>query len=513
MPTKKVVVIGGGIAGLCAAVYARKCGYAVEVLEMGHTAGGLATSWRKGDYTFETCLHWLLGSHPNGAFHSRWREVFDIEKLTFVDQEEYARLETDHGECLPIYSNVDRMEAELLKVAPQDAAEIRRFASAVRRLAKLPMPDPAEPFLTALRTLPAFGLLRKLSRFTIEEYGRRFTHPLLKKFFEGESAELSVLALLFSLAWMSENNAGYPIGGSQAIIRLIVESLSSLGGHLRLGTTVERILVERDTATGVQLLGGETIPADWVISAADGHTTIYGLLGGKYADKTTDRIYATLKPFASYLQVSIGVARDLSQQPAFLTRLLNVPVAVDPGTQLSRVSFRFFNFDPTFAPAGKTAVTCFLPTRNFEYWTGLEQRDPPQYQAEKNRVAETVIAILDNRLPGIRQAIEVIDVSTPATVIRYTGNWKGSMEGWLLTPATGLRPLRRHLPGLRRFMMVGQWVMPGGGLPSGLMTARSAIRALCKQDGVPFMPAVAAGGTGERPNRTNNQTAMRPIPP
>jgi hypothetical protein len=40
----------------------------------------------------------------------------------------------------------------------------------------------------------------------------------------------------------------------------------------------------------------------------------------------------------------------------------------------------------------------------------------------------------------IRQAIEVIDVSTPATVIRYTGNWNGGMEGWLLTPSTGFRP-------------------------------------------------------------------------
>ncbi len=35
--------------------------------------------------------------------------------------------------------------------------------------------------------------------------------------------------------------------------------------------------------------------------------------------------------------------------------------------------------------------------------------------------------------------------------------------------------------------MVGQWVMPGGGLPSGPMTARPAIKAICKQDHVPFV--------------------------
>lgn len=489
MPAKRVVVIGGGIAGLCTGVYARKCGYDVEVLEMGQTPGGLATSWRRGAYTFETCLHWLLGSNPKGAFHDRWMEVFDIAKLTFVDPEEYMRIETERGESLPLYADADRMEAELLKHAHQDAAEIREFASEVRRLAKLPMPDPAQPVRTAIRALPALGLLRELSRDTIREYGQRFTHPLLRQLFEGESAEMSALALLFSLAWMSQRNAGYPIGGSQAVIRGVAESLANLGGHLRLGAKVERVLVEDDRAVGVQLTGGEIIPAEWVISAADGHATICGLLGGRYADENVEEVYSTLKPFPSYLQVSLGVARDLSDQPAFLIRLLDAPIQIDPETELSRAAFRFFHYDPTFAPAGKTAVTCFLPTRNFEYWAELEQKDPARYQAEKNRIAEAVIAALEKRIPGIRGAIEVTDVSTPATIIRYTGNWRGSMEGWLMTPATGFRPLRQDLPGLKRFLMAGQWVMPGGGLPSGLMTARSAMEAVCKEDRVPFLAA------------------------
>lgn len=65
------------------------------------------------------------------------------------------------------------------------------------------------------------------------------------------------------------------------------------------------------------------------------------------------------------------------------------------------------------------------------------------------------------------------------------------MQGWLLTPGMGFRPLRNTLPGLRHFMMAGQWMMPGGGLPSGLITARLAVRALCRQDGRPFLPAQA----------------------
>jgi phytoene dehydrogenase-like protein len=284
-------------------------------------------------------------------------------------------------------------------------------------------------------------------------------------------------------AWLTERDAGYAIGGSQAIIALIADNLRNLGGRLRTGAPVEKILVERDTAVGVRLASGETIAADWVISAADGHATTDKLLDGRYRD-ATDR---SLKPFPSYLQVSLGVARDLSQQPGYMIRVLDRSLAVDPGTELSQLAFRFFHFDRSFAPPGKTAVTCFIPTENWAFWTQLRQRDPAHYQAEKQRMADAVVTVLERSLPDIRRAIEVIDVSSPATIIRYTSNWQGSYEGWLLTPGTGYRPLRNTLPGLRHFLMVGQWIMPGGGLPSGLFTARSAIRAVCKADRVLFL--------------------------
>ena len=491
--SRKVVIIGGGIAGLCTAVYALRCGYRAEVLEMHSLPGGLATSWRRSGYTFENCLHWLLGSNPKGQMHPQWAEVCDIDKLTFVNHEEFARLETMDGKRLRIFTDIARLEAEMLSLAPQDSAEIRRFTSAVRGLTRFQLPDPIGGLANLgiyLDDLPFLPLLRRLSRCTCGEYGERFTHPLLRSFFtDGYIGKMSAIVLVLSLAWMSQGNAGYAIGGSQAIIRLIQHRLAMLGGNLRLGARVAKILVEDDTAFGVELEDGETIFADWVVSAADGHSTLVDLLGERYTDKSTEYAYRDLETFPSYLQVSLGVARELAGYPGFVTRLLDSPVYADPATPLNQLSFRIFHFDPTFAPPGKTAVTCFLPTANFEYWVNLEQCDPGIYQAEKHRIAQAAIDVLAQIVPGIRQSIELIDVSTPATVIRYTGNWKGSMEGWLLTPATGFRQLRNTLPGLDRFLMAGHWVMPGGGLPSGLLTARSAVHAICRRDRVPFNPA------------------------
>jgi hypothetical protein len=203
-------------------------------------------------------------------------------------------------------------------------------------------------------------------------------------------------------------------------------------------------------------------------------------------DAATRKLYEERELFASYLQVSLGVGMDLSNQPWGLALLLDAPVRVDPETAMQVLGFRFFHFDPTFAPPGRTAVTCLLSTRNHQYWVDLRANQPELYRREKRRVAETVIGVLEKRIPGLRNAIEVVDVSTPASVVRHTGNWKGTMEGWLPEPGGSFRPLPNTLPGLKHFLMAGQWVMPGGGLPSGPMTAKPAVKAMCKQDHVPF---------------------------
>ena len=488
---RKIVVVGGGIAGLCAAVYALKCGYAVEVLEMHDMAGGLAMSWKRGAYRFETCLHWLIGSKPGGDFREQWQEVCDIDKLTFVNQDEFVRLETEDGDTLRLYTNADRLEAELLRRAPENAPAIMEFTRAVRALGRFRTLDPAgglkENWLNMLRDIPVFPVLGKLSKISGADYGKRFQDPLLRRFFtSGDIGKLTAMAMVFSLGWMNVGNAGYCIGGAQSLIRLIEEKIARLGGKIRFNARVERVLVENDTAVGVGLEGGERVMADWVISAADGRTTIFEMLDGKYVDEETRKRYAERELFASYLQVSLGVAKDLSYEPAMLSRILVSPLVVDPGTELNSVTFRIFHYDPTFAPPGKTAVTSTLPTRNFAYWNDLRKTDLGGYHREKQRVAEAVIGVLEKRIPGIRAAIEVVDVSTPATVYRYTGNWKGTMEGWLVEPGDSFKPLRNTLPGLKRFVMAGQWVMPGGGLPSGPITAKPAVKWICKQDHVHF---------------------------
>jgi phytoene dehydrogenase-like protein len=82
-------------------------------------------------------------------------------------------------------------------------------------------------------------------------------------------------------------------------------------------------------------------------------------------------------------------------------------------------------------------------------------------------------------------------VATPMTYERYTGNWQGSMEGWLITTKTMRmtmgRGMDKTLPGLENFYMTGQWVEPGGGVPGVASSARNVLQMICKRDGKPFV--------------------------
>ena len=88
------------------------------------------------------------------------------------------------------------------------------------------------------------------------------------------------------------------------------------------------------------------------------------------------------------------------------------------------------------------------------------------------------------------------DVATPITWERYTGNWRGAYEGWMFGAYEG--NMKKTLPGLDNFFMAGQWVNPGGGMPTAVMSGNHTIQLICKKDKKEF-----ATFTGEKPIPVN----------
>lgn len=488
---KKANIIGAGIAGLSAGCYLQMNGYDTEIFELHTAPGGLCTSWKRKEYTIDGCIHWLVGSSPRDNFYNLWNELIDMEKIEFVDHEEYIRVEDKDGRYIRVFTDIDKLETEMLEKAPEDREVITEFINAVRKLTKVSMPvEKARETYNLIdglklfwKFLPYLGAFKKWSGITAQEYADKCKNTLLKRTFEFMFLpEMSVLFLIMTLVWMHKKSAGYPVGGSLKFARLLEKKYLDSGGKINYRSKVTKILSENNVTQGIQLEDGTIHNSDIVISAADGHYTIFEMLEGKFIDDTIKDYYDNYEIFPSYVQISLGVSRTFEDIPHMLFFPIEKQLVIDSDSKHDYCELRVFNFDPTLAPEGKTVLITTFPTRNYTYWMELRNNNNEKYLSEKDRIASDVIEILEGKLGNIKTNVEVVDVSTPATVIRYTNNWKGSFEGWLLTPKVGLKQMKKTLPGLKNFYMAGQWVSPGGGLPSAILSGRDVVQIICKKD-------------------------------
>ena len=137
---KSVAIVGGGIAGLCAGIYAQMNGYRSHIYEMHSLPGGLMTAWERKGYTIDYCIHWLVGSSPSSSMHKLWREVGLLRDTQTVDLEIWYQYEDADGNVVTFWRDVDRLEAHLCELSPADTELIKRMLADVRRLSRADMP-------------------------------------------------------------------------------------------------------------------------------------------------------------------------------------------------------------------------------------------------------------------------------------------------------------------------------------------------------------------------------------
>lgn len=502
MPNSSIIIIGAGFAGLSAGIYAQSNGYQTRIFEMHDLPGGLCTAWKRKGYTIDGCIHWLVGSSPKSAMYRYWQEVGLVPGPEFINLDEFMRTEGADGRTFIMYSDVDRLEKHMLELSPQDAALTREFISGVRLGIAMDFPGPADPLLTRLVKGVKLGLLmasrgREFQRWMNTPAGAfaaRFKDPLLRQAFEEMwFPDFSMIFMVFTLAYLHNKDGGYPLGGSMPLSRALEKRYLDLGGKIQYKTRVDKILVENNQAVGVRLADGSEHRAGRVISAADGHTTIFKMLDGSYVDEKIKEPYEKWPIFDPLILVSVGVNRSLDDEPKTVGGIsfaLRQPVEIG-GQVFKSLPVHLYNHDPCLAPPGKSILSVMLPSKH-AYWQELAD-DPAAYDEKKEQVARQVVELLEQRFPGIGAQVEMVNVATPLTFERFTGNWQGSFEGWLITPKnahTLMKPMSQVLPGLGRFYLCGQWVEPGGGLPSGVTSGRRLLQAICKEDHKKFVTLV-----------------------
>jgi phytoene dehydrogenase-like protein len=491
---KKIVIIGGGVAGLSAGIYAQLNGFDSEIIEMHSITGGQCTAWERKGFRFDYCLHWLVGTRK-GPFNDIWKETNVLnDDVKIIDHEIQSKVVYEDGREFILYTNLDRWEEYLCKIAPEDTKKIKKMCGDMRKSAFLqPFSDPPGlrklgPTINSMfRMMPVLILFLKYGRKSCSEYFKMlgFTSESLKYFLDSMygSRDFSALAFIMMFAWFNQKNAGYLIGGSLPLAKRMTSRYNELGGKLTTRTRVTKILVDKNSAKGVKLSDGTEIKADYVISAADGHSTIFDMLEGKYLSKKISNAYENWELFTPIVQVSFGINRRIESDTPVETWILKDQFIGRTRT-VQGYSIMNYHFDPTMAPEGKSVIVIRFES-SWDIWKDI---NTTEYKTEKEQIEIDSRALLEKRFPGISLNIEVGDVATPVTDVNYTGVWKGSYEGFMPSSKNLMDNINPVIPGLKKFYMAGQWLFPGGGLPPAGQSGKWAIQYICKEEKIRFKP-------------------------
>jgi prolycopene isomerase len=130
-----------------------------------------------------------------------------------------------------------------------------------------------------------------------------------------------------------------------------------------------------------------------------------------------------------------------------------------------------------YSPAGKNTLN-LMTLQGYSLWQEFEadylKGNKGAYRAKKKALADRLIDLAERKLlPGLRDAIEVVEIGTPLTNVRYTRNYRGAVYGWDQTLGNSGRDRVGHKTPIKNLYLAGAWSSPGHGygavMPSGLM--------------------------------------------
>ena len=134
---KKVVIAGGGIAGLALSIDLLLKGYKVTLLEKNSEVGGLCSGYFVNGHYIDACLHWLMGTKENSLLFNIWKKIG-----AFSPNQKFISLPTlgsfeYQGHTVTFYRDIEETREELTKLSPVDKKAIDKFIDSVKEMGTL----------------------------------------------------------------------------------------------------------------------------------------------------------------------------------------------------------------------------------------------------------------------------------------------------------------------------------------------------------------------------------------
>lgn len=489
---KKVAIVGAGISGLTAGIYALQSGFDVTIYESHTIPGGASTSWRRKGYLFEGGMHWLTGSSPKTPLNKLWYEVGALDDHVQIYNRDPFMAFDYKGQTAYLYRDVEKLRRHFLELSPADEKEINRLCGDIKKFEKISMPvmdikgvkvkqKSSISFSMLLHMLPAFPRMSFYTNQSVKEYAGRFKSPLLRMMLENIiGPDYSAAGMTFTVATIASGDGGYPVGGSLGMASRMAKHFEKLGGKIQYGKAVVKVPVEDGFAGGV-IVNNEMIPADAVIVTQDTFAAVNALFSPAIQEPWTERMHRNTKPMLDTF-ISVGVETDLSGIPERIHFIPDQPFVCAGIPQPVMGICNYAGYDG-YAPEGCTAITTAIIGDSYDFWKTCEENGT--YQDEKEKLADAFIDILAKKYPQTAGKIAVWDVATPLTYERYLHSYKGS---WMSIMGKG--STQEYYPSkpesIQNVYFAGQRLRSPGGLPVAVDSGRRAIQFLCRDTNTVF---------------------------
>jgi phytoene desaturase len=495
---KKIVIIGGGIAGLSAGIFAQKNGFESIILEKHHTLGGECTGWDRQGYHIDGCIHWLVGTKKGTGLHDLWTTVGALDGVEIFHPDTFLTFE-HYGDTVHWYRNIDLLKSSWIELSPQDEGAIKEFCKDVEQLKssfEIPVGKPmdlmtiTEKIKHMVSMKNAGMVIQKYGKIPLKEFANKFKHPALAESitsFVATPEGFSAYPVFFALATFLNDQANIPYGGSKALAMRMVERYISLGGVIEASSEVVEAAIAEKRVHQVVCSDGKTFEADYFIAACDPHVLYERLLKGKYSDPAYQKRYnnPTDYPLASEIRVALGFEGTIDELPRTLSFSV-APIEINQRA-INRLLMTHYQYEPDFAPEGHSVFTFSINQfhADYEEWHA-RAKDRQAYRKEKVRIGNEVLRATETRFPQMAGKLKVLDVATPKTFERYCNAYRGAFMGFLPTVRGKEMSHTGRIKGLNNVFLSGQWLQPPGGLPNALIAGKDTIMRLCKNEKKPF---------------------------
>ena len=470
-----VVVVGGGVGGMAAALRLRVAGFDVLLLERAARLGGkLDDRVLAGGFRVDTGPSLLtLPGELDALFRlarSSLAEAVDLVRLDPICSYRWP-----DGSTFEHRADREAAVAEAGRLSPGSGAAFARFLERARTTWEVaertflagPMGPPGDLLrrLRSPRDLVGIDPLRTLA----SRARRTFADPRLVQWacryatYSGSSA--AAPATLACIAHVEqEHGAWYVRGGLAALAPALARAVEAVGVEVRTGTEVEAVEAIGDRVTGVRLAGGERIDAGGVVANVDADHLYADLLPDDRALRRARRAPPSSSGFALLLGVDgptgLGHHTVFFSDPArYEAELAATAVPREPTVYVADASAT----DATVAPPGGESLFALVTV-------------PAGARTDWDAYRDLVLEVLARRGLDLAGRVRALEAVTPDDIAERYRARGGAIYG---TSSSGRRAafLRPGNRGPRRGLyLVGGSSHPGGGLPlvarSGAIVAR-----------------------------------------